>query len=124
MKRTPLKPSTKPLKRTALVRGTSKLRTRKRLNPVSQKKRAGAPEREAVRQAVFARDGHCVALDLWPGHRCWGDQRKTFHHVKKASAGGAYSVANGRTLCSGFNDWIETAVGDDRVLLKRVGLIR
>lgn len=123
MKRTPLKRG-KPLERGASQLKRSPLKPGKRLKPVSDKKAEGRDERAAVRAAVFERDGHCVALDLWPGHRCWGDEAKTFHHVKKASAGGAYSIANGKTLCSGFNSFVEDAVGDDRLLLKQVGLVR
>jgi 5-methylcytosine-specific restriction endonuclease McrA len=90
---------------------------------MSAKKVAGIPERRAIREAVFRRDGHCVALDKWPGHRCFGEQKETVHHLKKASQGGRYVEENLVWLCSGFNSFVEDAVGDDREALKRVGLV-
>lgn len=77
------------------------------------------PDERAVREAVFARDGHRCLLrdhvDTWvrvdDGRlvvevpRCWGPL--TFHHRRKASAQGAYSEANGATLCAGHNRFVE-----------------
>lgn len=75
----------------------------------------------AVREAVFARDGHrcllrdhvgaVVSTDPMYGARlvevpdCYGGL--TFQHRRKAAAQGAYTVANGCTLCLGHNYWVE-----------------
>ena len=98
-RRTPLKA------KKGLDRGTSQLK-RTRLNPVSEKMKAKRPEKARVRAAVFARDGHCVLLDLDPDHRCFG-RRLTYHHLWKDGQGGPYSEENGVTLCAGGNSWVE-----------------
>lgn len=63
-------------------------------------------DERAVRDAVFRRDGYqCQLRDVEPDHRCYGPL--TFQHRRKASAQGAYSVANGATLCADGNRRIE-----------------
>jgi 5-methylcytosine-specific restriction endonuclease McrA len=79
---------------------------RKQLPRESAKRKAGRAERDRVREAVFRRDGHrCQLLPRDPEHRCWGPL--TFHHLRKASAGGGYTEENGLTLCAGGNTWVE-----------------
>ena len=50
---------------------------------------------------MFARDGRCVLFSSL----CRGGP--TFHHRRKASAGGAYVEANGARLCEFHNGHIE-----------------
>ena len=57
-----------------------------------------------MREMVFARDRGCV-LRSDPEHRCLGVM--TPHHRRKASAGGAYSMANLVAICSTGNSDIE-----------------
>jgi hypothetical protein len=55
-----------------------------------------------VREVVFARDGHrCLLFSSL----CRGGP--TFHHRRKAGAGGAYTVENGATLCEFHNGHVE-----------------
>lgn len=80
--------------------------TRKRVKPMSDKRRAGISERAAVRAAVFERDGHrCVVHGLPDAGPCHGPL--TPHHVRKASQGGAYAVSNLVAACEGHNSAIE-----------------
>ena len=82
------------------------LKRRKPLNPVSAKKRAAAPERGAVREAVFERDGYrCRIGPLVPDVPCAG--RLSPHHLRKASAGGKFDLDNLWTACIRHNDWVE-----------------
>ncbi|MDE1904863.1 MAG: hypothetical protein KGH75_00245 [Rhodospirillales bacterium] len=82
------------------------LRRGKRLNPRSAKTIAAVPERDEVREAVFARDGRrCRLAPFFPDTPCGG--RLTYHHVVKAGQGGAYTVENGITACVIHNDYIE-----------------
>lgn len=75
---------------------------RTRLRFISDKRKASAPERDAVRQQVFARDGwRCQLSSDW----CHGPL--TPHHRRKANSRGAYVEANLVTLCAGHNDDIE-----------------
>jgi hypothetical protein len=82
------------------------LRRRKRLRPMSDRRRDAIPERHAVRWAVFERDGHCL-LDRRTsyGGSCYGPP--TFHHLRKEGQGGAYTAENGVTLCAHHNGWVE-----------------
>lgn len=71
------------------------------------RRRSKARQRQAVvegyvRQEVFSRDGECLLAEM---SACHGGP--TFHHRRKASAGGAYVSANGALLCAGHNDLIE-----------------
>ena len=121
MKRSPLK-RTASLTRSTSLRASS-LRARRPIKRVSDKRAAEREERDEVREAVFKRDGYrCQALDLWPGHACHGS-RLTVHHRIKASAGGKYDLATLISICAVGNDAIEDAVGEERAMLKRVGLI-
>lgn len=94
MKRTPLKRSTKPLAR------------RTRLRPISDKRRNEAATHAEIRESVFARDGHrCQIAKIDGAGECFGPL--TYHHVLKASQGGAYTVANGLTACAAHNEMVE-----------------
>lgn len=76
-------------------------------------------DERAVRDAVFARDGHRCRLrdhvgtilrfDDWEVDvpDCFGGL--SYHHRRKAGAAGAYTEANGATLCIGHNRWVEDA---------------
>lgn len=79
-------------------------RSRGSLHARSRSKEAERRQEAQVRQMVFARDGGCV-LRSDPEHRCLGVM--TPHHRRKASAGGAYSMANLVTCCAGLNGDIE-----------------
>lgn len=73
--------------------------------------------RSAIRDEVFRRDGGCRMA----GHgECFGPL--TFHHRRKASAGGAYSVDNGAALCAAMNDRIESDA-DFAALARSLGLV-
>lgn len=75
-----------------------------------------AAHERVVREAVFARDGHRCLLHghpLWWGP-CLG--ALTFHHLYKAGQGGAYTEANGVTLCVHHNDEVENRPDDARAL--------
>lgn len=92
-----------PLKRTGGLKRGKGLRA-KPLEPDEAKRRA------LVRGAVFARDGFACALAGDPEAiallgPCFG--RLTYHHLRKAGQGGAYSVENGLTLCLGHNGAVE-----------------
>lgn len=81
-------------------------RARKALRPRSAKVEADLPRRAAVREAVFRRDGWtCRLATTTSAGPCFGPL--TPHHVKKASAVGAYSEENIVTLCAGHNTWVE-----------------
>jgi hypothetical protein len=79
-------------------------------------------EKERVRQEVFSRDGECVLARKHDAGRCGG--KLTFHHRRKAGAGGAYCVDNGATLCVFHNDLIEDEpgwfVGDGKLARHRL----
>lgn len=110
----------KPLRRGKPLQGRATLARRARLQPVSKARRGKRDEHRAVRDEVFARDGwtcrlaehvgDIVTTDLL-GTRtrvvpdCWGPL--TFHHRRKASAGGGYTTENGAVLCSWHNSWVE-----------------
>lgn len=75
------------------------------------------PSEREVREAVFARDGYrCQLRDFMREQRtlgarvvevplCYGGL--TYHHRRKAGAQGAYTLANGATLCVEHNYWVE-----------------
>ncbi|MDE2096428.1 MAG: HNH endonuclease [Patescibacteria group bacterium] len=114
MKRSALKPSDKPLKRTG------------RLNPMSAKRRAQAKSRAEIREAVFARDKVCQ----WPvsyggqfgfalcASKCFGPL--TPHHLLKASQGGQYSMENLVALCARHNQEVE----DHPMMARALGLVK
>lgn len=114
------------MRRTPLKR-TTPLARAKRLSPRSAKREAEAAERFIVRERVFARDGHCCVVPLLAVNAglgqvmvgaCYGPL--TYHHLKKASAGGPYTVDNGATACAFHNGWIE----DRPHLARSLGLVR
>lgn len=103
----------------------------------SRRALALGPDERAVRDAVFARDGHTCRLRAQVGvfvtvddarlvveiPRCLGPL--SFHHRRKASASGAYVEANGAALCVGHNRFVEdepeVAVAVDPFLVVREG---
>ena len=78
---------------------------RTEIKKVSDKKRKARPGQLAVRGAVFARDNWTCQMIGWRGE-CFGPP--TYHHVKKASAGGKYTFENGLTACVRHNSLVET----------------
>lgn len=92
---------------------------RSRIKPRSDAAWEDDERKAAVREALFARDGRrCVVSrfthvgEVVDGQvvvtwlpPCRG--QLTFGHRRHASAGGAYIVANGNTLCAGHNGWME-----------------
>lgn len=100
----------------------------------SRKNQALDGDERAVRETVFASDGHRCRLRDHSGEvvidgrvveipRCNGGL--SFQHRRKAGAGGAYSIENGATLCIGHNRWVEdepdAAVYVDPYLVVREG---
>lgn len=80
-----------------------------------------AEDRPSVRAAVFARDGYrCRLADVDGAGRCFGGL--TFHHVRKESQGGVYTVDNGASLCAHHNDELE-ANADLAAIARRLGLV-
>lgn len=79
-----------------------------------------AAARFAIRAEVFARDHFLCRLTGAPGviHRLPLD----FHHRRKASQGGAYSVANGAVLCRACNEGVESDA-DLAAYARSVGLV-
>ena len=66
---------------------------------------AEKPSESKVKALVFARDYQTCRLAWHQDSKCTG--RLTPHHLRKASAGGAYIVENLVTLCAGHNGWVE-----------------
>jgi hypothetical protein len=64
---------------------------------------------------VLERDRVCQAKSL-VAMPCYGPL--TYHHLTKASHGGAYSEANGLALCARHNTWVE----DHPVEARAIGL--
>jgi 5-methylcytosine-specific restriction endonuclease McrA len=111
MKRTPI--NTDPEK----VRAWQQ-RSRRNLPAQSAKRAAEKPERDRVRAEVFTRDRNLCQLRAEPGlPPCFG--ALSVHHLRKASAGGSYSLDNLTTLCIGHNDLME----DEPLLAKRLGMV-
>lgn len=78
------------------------------------------PAQRATRAEVYARDGQCMIaarLDVGP---CRGHE--TPHHRRKASQGGAYSLANLVAACSVHNDALEENA-DLAAAARAVGLV-
>lgn len=73
--------------------------------------------REAVREAVYERDGGCLLAHHSP---CHGSL--TPHHRRKASQGGAYTVENVAALCVWHNDQLE-ADADLAAYGRSIGLV-
>ena len=80
-------------------------RSRGSLSARSRQKEAERATERQIREQVFARDRRCVLAVVDPSHRCRGPL--TPHHRRKASSGGAYSMANLITVCAGGNGDIE-----------------
>lgn len=100
------------MKRSPIARGSTPLR-RTRIKPVSDKKAAAAPGNAVVRERVFARDRICQVYALgytaYAVGVCYGPP--TFHHRRKASAGGGYTFENGRQVCLSHNEAMESDAG-------------
>ena len=110
------------MKRTPLSRNTPKAREwasgrRTRLKSRSARKRADKPSEDKVRAVVFALDRERCRMADDPETTCGGEL--TYHHLRKASAGGAYSVENGATLCVDHNGWVE----DNPIAARRLELV-
>lgn len=75
-------------------------------------------DRDAIRDAVFERDGYRCRL----GHYspCYGPL--TPHHRRKASQGGTYTLENLVALCASHNDALE-ADADLAAYGRSVGLV-
>lgn len=73
-----------------------------------------------MRALVFARDRRCRLGGVPGAGRCYG--RLTYHHRRKASQGGSYSVDNGAALCAHHNDALE-ADADLAALGRALGLV-
>lgn len=86
---------------------------RKPIKVKSERRYSENDYREQIRQAVFARDGGCVLFGEGWGP-CSGPD--TPHHLKKASAGGSYSMTNLVTLCSHHNVKVEDYPDEARAL--------
>jgi hypothetical protein len=108
-----VKRSGMPRRTSGLKRGTPPARAT-RLSARSKRREEDAAERTIVRTHVFARDRwQCQMADTLRHHGehplaagpCIGGL--TAHHLKKASAGGAYTADNLLSLCAGHNDWVE-----------------
>lgn len=94
-----------------------------RLSPTSKKRLVELRGRPAVRAAVLERDGGCLlhlGRELNDGSwgPCFGGL--TYHHLKKASQGGEYTIENGATLCAHHNDLVE----DHPTRAASIGLVR
>ena len=69
--------------------------------------------------AVFERDGHqCRLRWRMEAGDCFGPL--TYHHLRKASQGGAYTMENGACLCAGHNVWVE----DHPYRARGLGMVR
>lgn len=117
LRRSPLARRTPLQARTPLARG------KRRINPISQRRRDDIPRRTEVRRQVLERDGHrCQigprirAANLNPAwHRCWG--RLEVHELRKANTGeDTYTVDNTITACSFHNTWVEDHPPEARAL--------
>jgi len=98
------------------------LRRGKPLRAQSEKRASAAEERKEVREAVYRRDRWTCVLERTSRQRddvppCHGPL--TPHHLRKASAGGAYSEENLVTLCRFHNGWVE----DEPKLATELGLV-
>ena len=58
---------------------------------------------DAVRRAVFARDGGCCTFVSAKGHRCGSPRRLEFDHAMPVAKGGASTVENVRMRCRTHN---------------------
>lgn len=96
-----------PEKIRAWTRRQKPLRTR------SDRRTGEQPDRARVRAAVLQRDGYRCRL-------CGTTSELTFHHLRKASAGGAYSESNGICLCAPCN----CALEDEPSWAHSVGLVQ
>lgn len=80
-------------------------RTARPLPPQSDKRAGESEARRIVRLAVIARDRVCLLGPLLGEDRCSGDL--TFHHLRKRSQGGGWTLDNGVALCAKMNAWVE-----------------
>lgn len=92
MKRSPLKRTGAPLRRTPLKQQ-------------SAKRRAERGTRADVAAAALARDRGCVAALTVPEIRCWGPLDPDEWDLRSARPGGHLDLDNVQTLCRGHHDW-------------------
>ena len=100
------------MKRTELERNPGQARawerrSRRPLPVKSRRRRTGKTGTDKVRAEVFDRDGGCMLQGIGPA--CLG--RLTYHHRRKAGAGGAYTPDNGVALCVRHNLLVEDEPG-------------
>jgi hypothetical protein len=76
-----------------------------RLSRTSKKRARDLRKRPAIRQAVFERDGGCLAQGVEGLGACFGGL--TPHHVLKEGQGGEYTEDNLISLCCHHNDLLE-----------------
>lgn len=88
------------------------------IRTMSLRRRSEKPQRDAVREAVFERDGYACRLRVLPDHRCWGNL--TAHHLRKASDLGRYVEANLIAVCVLGN---AGTIEDDPTWAGLVGLV-
>lgn len=98
------------------------LKRKSGLNAMSTKRREGVEDRKSIREAVFQRDRWTCVLERVARQRddvpeCHGPL--TPHHLRKASAGGPYTMENLTTLCRSHNVWVE----DHPKLATELGLV-
>lgn len=92
---------------------------RKRIKPMSDKRRDGIPERDEVRETVKRRDGdRCRLAPFFPDTPC-GPGDKHPHHIQKASEGGKYVPENLWWACDLHNGMVE----DDPKMAEAMGLV-
>ena len=90
----------KPLKRTAMKRGS------KPLSPRSKKRAAETDERAWVREDALHRAGHrCIAVDIVPEVKCWGPLDVDEIKGRGVNPGGHLDPGNVQVLCRGHHDW-------------------
>lgn len=109
----------KPLRANPATTRAWKDRSRQPLPRASTKTRSRWMVDRQIRGEVEHRDGGCIVRFV-TGHQhgtCFGPP--TFHHLRKASAGGIVSHGNGVCLCAGHN----TRVEDHPAWAKRIGLV-
>lgn len=93
-------------------------RRRKRINQVSPRRSFTATAYEAMKAAVFVRDGHRCLLAGSTLGPCRGEL--TPHHLWKSGQGGPDNPCNVLTLCKFHNGLVETM---DRADAEALGLV-
>lgn len=82
------------------------MKRRKRLKPMSDKRRAQIPERQRVHAEVLERDDYrCKLAFAFPDQPCFGELHP--HHLLKEGQGGSYTPGNLLTACNLHNSMVE-----------------